>query len=442
MTEQESSKPLWPYLLFLPSKQEARDEFVRSVLASRLARSVLSSFDVEGRVLQRDLVKNLPHSNKSVLSYLATLRKYGIITTGSTISRGKRVVFHELTKNGWGLARFYFDGLPSDIEELTAFLLEDYLTRLTTLYRDQGFPESTLFEIFARMRAKVILEGSKTYSTPSFILFGAAAFNTQIECESLPSLGGLASCSPPRRNLGGPTIDLALALSEEGFETSLISSVGNDMDGWNIIASLIQGDVDVHHIVVEDNKHTNESIIIDESKKDSRTLVSVSPTTALSITSPEQVPWSILETSKVVYIGEVFVEVAAAITAHAKVTGIPTVYRCSIPYWEEFGLEGLKPVLSQVDTLMISNRVWKHLKQNIGSRPIQKLRGVTDSTLLIKQSKNKYRLSKVGEADQYYSCEYESPDITDRFTAGLMMKLAESVVIERAVDYAVKFENE
>ncbi|MHA2024758.1 MAG: carbohydrate kinase family protein [Candidatus Thorarchaeota archaeon] len=440
MTKQVTPEPLWPYLLFLPSEQEARDDFVRSVLASRLARTVLSSFDEEGRALQRDLVENLPHSNKSVLSYLSTLRRYGVISTASTIRRGKRVVVHELTKNGWGLARFYFKGLPSDMEELTAFLLEDYLTRLATLYRDQGFPESTLFEIFARMRAKAILEGSKSYSTPSFILFGAAAFNTRIECGSLPTLGGLASCSSPSRDLGGPTVDLALALANENLETSLVSSVGNDMDGWNIISNLIQGNVDVHHIVVEDDKNTNESIIIDEGKKGSRTLVSVGPTTALSITSPEQVPWSLLETSKVVYMGEVFVEVAATIAAHAKVTGIPTIYRCSVPYWIEFGLEGLKPVLSQVDTLLISNRVWKYLKQNLGPRPLQKLRGATDSSILIRQSKNKYRLSKVGEADRHYTCECESPDITEHFTAGLMLNLAEGVVIEKAVEYAMKFE--
>ncbi len=437
MRRPNSIEPLWPYLLFLPVELEARDAFIRSVLASRLARSVLSSFDEKGRVLQRDLVENLPHSNKSVLSYLKTLQKFGLTTTGSAIHNGKRVVFHELTKNGWGLARFYFEGLPSDVEALTAFLLEDYLTKLATLYRDQGISESTLFEIFARTRAKAILDGSKKYTNPTFILFGASAFNTQIECEKIPILGGLASCSSPVRYPGGSTVDLALALAKEGFETSLVSSVGNDMDGWNIIATLIQGNVDVRNIVVEDDKHTNESIIIGEGKKGSRILVGVSPSTSLSITSPSQVPWSELETSKVVYIGEVFIEVAAAIAAHAKVQGIPTVYRCSVPYWE-FGLDVLKPVLSQVDILLISNRVWKYLKQTIGSKPLQKLRGITDAAIIIKQSRNKYRLSLAGEQDLVLSCV--STDISEQFVMGLMMKIAEGVDIRQAVEYSVEIE--
>ena len=431
---------LWPYVLFLPDDPIRRDEFIRSVLASRLARTVLSSFDDTGRVLQRDLIENLSHSNKSVLAYLKTLNSFGLITTGTAIHNGKRVVFHELTKNGWSLARFYFEGLPSDVEELTAFLLEDYLTMLSTMYREQGIPEYTLFEIFARMRAKAILSGSKNYTKPTFILFGASAFNTQIECDKIPELGGLASCSSPARHAGGPTVDLALALAKAGYDTSLVSSVGNDIDGWNIITNLIQGNVDVHHIVVDKNKRTNESIIIAERKSGSRTFVGVSPTTSLSITSPSQVPWDQLETSKVVYIGEVFVEVAAAIAAHTKVQGTPTVYRCSVPYWE-FGLNRLKPVLSQVNTLLISNRAWLYLKQNFGPSPLKKLRGITDAAIIIYQSKNKYRLSLAGMNDQVFSSTSDSADISETFVARLLIKLAEGSDTREAVEYALTQES-
>lgn len=440
MIKQHSVEPLWPYLLFLPVDRENRDEFVRTVLASKLARTVLSSFGEDGQALQRDQIENLPHSNKSILSYLKTLQRFGLIVTSSTIHNGKRVVAHKLTKNGWGLARFYFEGLPSDVEELTAFLLEDYLTRLATLYRDQGISVSTLFEIFARMRAKAILDGSRAYTKPDFLLFGAAAFNTQIECEKLPALGGLTRCSSPIRQSGGPTVDLALALAKEGHEISLVSSVGNDMDGWNIITNLVQGNVDVRHIIVEDDKYTNESIIINEGKKGSRTLVGVGPTTSLSITSPSQVPWNEIETSKVVYIGEVFVEVAATIAAHAKVQGIPTIYRCSVPYLE-LGLNRLKPVLSQVDILLISNRGWQFLKQNLTPHPLQKLRGITDAGIIIKQSKSKYRLSIGGEKDLIFESKLESNEISESFMVSLVAKIAEGLDIHESVEHSINLEN-
>jgi len=438
MKKVEKNRSLWPYLLFLPSDAEERDSFIRSVLGSRLARNVLSSFDETGVVLQRDLVENLTHSNKSILAYLKTLGEFGLITTGSTIHNGKRVVYHELTKNGWGLARFFFEGLPSDVGELTSFLLEDYLVRLATLYREEGLPESALFEIFARTRAKAILDGSRNYTHPDYVVLGAAAYFTQIGCDKLPPVGGLSSCSSPIRHLGGPSVDLALALASEGFETSLISSVGNDMDGWDIITNLIQNNVDVRHIVVEDNKHTNESIIIEE-PKGTRALVGISPLTSLSITSPSQVPWTIIETAKAVYIGEVFVEVAASVAANAKANRTPVFYRCSIPYWE-LGLNRLKPILSQVDILLISNRAWNFIKKSIKPKPIPKLQETTDATLVIRESEDQYRIEKRGESTQYLECNKETLEITEWFVAGLIQKVVEGSNTTKAGQYAVKYE--
>ncbi|MHA3963573.1 MAG: carbohydrate kinase family protein [Candidatus Thorarchaeota archaeon SMTZ1-45] len=435
MIDTTESGPLWPYLLFLPVEIESRDEFIRSVLASRLARSVLSSFDENGQVLQRDLIENLSHSNKSILAYLKTLGQYGLIKTGTTIHQGKRVVYHELTKNGWGLARFYFKGLPSDIEELTAYLLEDYLVRLATLYRDEDIPESTLFEIFARTRAKAILDGSKNYASPDFVVFGASAYYTQINCESMPLVWGMSSCTSPVRRSGGPTVELALSLASNGFETAIVSTVGNDIDGWNIITHLIQGNVDVHHIIVDNEKQTNQTIIINDSKG-SRELVGIGPLTSLSITSPEQVPWKIIESAKSVYIGEVFIEVAASIAANARAQEIPVFYRCSVPFWE-MGLSRLKPILSQVDILLISNQSWRYLKKSIKPDPIKKIKQLTDAIILIRETKEKYRIIDQ-EQVHFIDSEGEDIDITEWFVAGLMQKVSEGAGIVKAIQYAVK----
>jgi sugar/nucleoside kinase (ribokinase family)/DNA-binding PadR family transcriptional regulator len=438
METTKKSEALWPYLLFLPSDPQSRDEFIRSVLGSRLARGVLTSFDESGRVLQRDLVENLTHSNKSILSYLKTLKKFGLIKTGSTIHNGKRVVYHELTRSGWGLARFYFEGLPSDVEELTAFLLEDYLVRLATLYREQGLPESTLFEIFARTRAKAILKGSKIYTCPDFVVLGASAYFTHIGCDKMPPVGGLTSCSTPQRHFGGPSVELALALSSEGLETSLISSVGNDMDGWSIIANLIQAKIDVRHIVVEDDKKTNESIIIGE-PKGARTLVGVGPSTSLSITSPSQVPWEIVKGAKAVYIGELFVEVAASVAANARTNGIPVFYRCSIPYWE-LGLPRLKPVLSQVDYLLISNQAWRYIKKSIKPRPLATIRKMTDATMIIREYQHRYKIMAKESNAEFVECGATTNDITQWAVAGLMQEIVGGSGTLEALESAIKYE--
>jgi len=440
MVESKPIEHLWPYLLFLPSESETRDEFIRTVMASRVTRSVLSSFHEDGRVLQRDLVENLNHSNKSLLSYLKTLNRFGLITTATKVHNGKRVVYHELTKSGWGLARFYSEGLPSDIEELTAFLLEDYLIRLTTLYKDLGIPESRLFEIFARTRAKAILEDSIKYLQPDIVVFGASAYNTRIECDKMPPTGGLASCSSPIRSPGGSTVELAIALTSEGLNTSLVSSVGNDLEGWEVITQLIQGGVDVSNIIVEDGKSTNESIIISENSK-SRMLVGIGPVTSLSINSPSQVPWPIVEKAKAVYIGELFVEVAASIAALAKAHGIPLVYRCSVPFWE-MGIDWLKPILTQIDTLILSNQVWRHLNRTMKARPIQLIREVTDAAIIIKDTKNVYRLHLIDEQEISHPSQSKSTEMTRWFVVGFLKKIANGYTIKDSFEYGINFEEE
>ncbi len=432
------SEPLWPYLLFLPVENEMRDEFIRSVLASRLARSVLSSFDETGRVLQRNLIENLPHSNKSILAYLKTLGHFGLITTGTTVHHGKRVVYHELTKNGWGLARFYFEGLPSDVEQLTSFLLEDYLIRLTTIYREEGISESALFDIFARTRAKAILDGSKKYSNPDFVLFGASAFYTLIDCETMPGVGGISSCSYPVRHSGGPTVELALSLANEGFKTVLVSSVGNDIDGWNIITNLIQGNVDVHHIIVDDQKQTNQTLVVNI-PEGSREFVGVSPLTSLSITSPQQVPWRIIEKTKSVYIGEVFVEVASSIAANAKAQNIPVFYMCSVPFWE-LGFKRLKPVLTQVDILLISNQAWRYLRKSHKPDPIKKIQNLTDAKIIIRETSDKYCIIENEQVQQIESNK-NTNEISEWFISGLMQEISKGSNLFQAVQHALKFEN-
>ncbi|MFW9927726.1 MAG: hypothetical protein ACFFDM_13335, partial [Candidatus Thorarchaeota archaeon] len=166
----------------------------------------------------------------------------------------------------------------------------------------------------------------------------------------------------------------------------------------------------------------------------------VSPTTSLSITSPSQVPWSELESSKAVYIGEVFVEVAATIVAHATARGIPTIYRCSVPYLE-LGLDRLKPVLSQVDILLISNRGWSYLKENFGASALKTLREYTGAAIVIKQSKSEYVLSFKNDDDLTIPSKLTSQEITTTFVHGLIVKIAETTKIPESVKHAISLED-
>ncbi|MHA2228521.1 MAG: PfkB family carbohydrate kinase [Candidatus Thorarchaeota archaeon] len=428
----------WPFLLFLPKNFEKRQEFIRSVLGSRLAHNVLCSFKNQERVLQRDLVKQLPHSNKSILEYLRTLTEFGLLTSGSSVHGGKRVVFHELTKTGWSLARFFSEGLPSDLTELTTYLLEDYLMHLVSLSREEGINDSLVFDVFARMRAKVMLNDSPSHECPDFILFGASAYFTHIECPTLPPPGNLSSCKSPTRAPGGPTIDLALALAKGGFDTTFVSSVGNDQDGWNVITGLIQGNVDVSRVAVRDQKRTNETIVVN-TQTGSRTLVGIGELASLSLESPSEVPWFLLENSRLVYIGEVFVEVAVAIAAYARARRIPVIYRCSIPFLQT-GLDNLEPVFNQVDVLVFSYRAWQFLRQSIGKNPVSEIQKRTNADIVVRSSKKTYKSYGASYGILTLPISSRDTDLTDHFMMGLLTGINKGLDFQKALEKGVEYE--
>jgi sugar/nucleoside kinase (ribokinase family) len=428
---------LWPYLLFLPQDPATRDEFIRTILASRLARNVFLSFDEEGKAFQRDLIHNLPHSNKSIIKYLERLGNYGLITTNTTVRGGKRVVYHELTDKGQGIASFFFKELPSDLGDLTASLLENYLLRLVSLYRDQGMSESVIFDIFTRIRGLAILEGSIRYEKPDFLIFGASAFYTSITCGKLPESGGLGSCNMPIRYPGGPSVELALALAEEGHITSFVSVVGNDQDGYNIISNLVQQKVDVTHIKVADNLSTNKTLIINDSTG-TRYLVGYGDTSALSISSPKEVPWTLLENSTVVYIGEVFVEVAISIAASAKQWGIPLIFRPSIPYLER-GLDFLKPVIEQADFLVLSNRAFNFIRKTQADGFKQILR-LAKGSVIVRETEEKYLLVTEKKDKHRVTCGTKTDDISEWFVAGLLDGIAKGMDIYSSLENGIELE--
>jgi sugar/nucleoside kinase (ribokinase family) len=168
-------------------------------------------------------------------------------------------------------------------------------------------------------------------------------------------------------------------------------------------------------------------------------LVGISPATALSIDSASQVPWKLVEKTKVAYIGELFVEVAASVAAYAKAHAIPVVYRCSVPFWD-LGLERLKSILNQADVLLISNQAWNHLNQIMSDGPMQKIREFTDAAIIVKETKSRYKLLMPGKPDAIFSSTERTDELTRWFLVGLLTKIIEDAPIKESVQHAIAFE--
>lgn len=426
------SETFWPYILPMPTNYEHRIRFIRDVLASRVASSVLGKFEESGSVLQRDLISGLSHSNKSILHYLEVLRSYGLIQTGSRVDNGKRVVFHELTGMGRSLVHFFSEHLPSNIGDLTESLLEGYLTSLLSFYREHNLEESIFYEILARVRARTIVEGSTQYGYPDFMIVGASALLTSIDCEELTDSTADVSCKMPRYSAGGPSLELASQLADRNFQSAFVSSIGDDLNGWRILSSLLSKGVDVTHFVVEPEKHTNETIVIDDGVV-TRNLVGIDDGFSLSVTSPSQIPWDVLKESKIVYVGEVFLEVALAIAAYCKANKIPCFFRCSQHYWK-LGISRIKSLLNQIDVLLISPQEWAIAQSELGTNPIAALRTHTQAGVLIKMTREEYGVMREGSESLIALSHPESSiDLDPSFVASFLSAYQDKRNVEDAV---------
>ena len=73
---------VWPYILPLPSDRTNQRRFLISVFGSDIAIEILRNISLEGKVYQRDLIKSLKYSNKTIIKHLKTLVSFNVLDEG------------------------------------------------------------------------------------------------------------------------------------------------------------------------------------------------------------------------------------------------------------------------------------------------------------------------------------------------------------------------
>jgi hypothetical protein len=380
---------LWPYLLFLPIDIKERYTFIRKVLSSKVAASVFSQFETIGKVYQKDLIENLPHSNKSILSFLSTLRKYGLIISDSEVQAGKRVVVHKLTKSGWEFSKFFSEELPADIGDLTISLLEEYLYRLIMLHREQKLPESMVSDSFTRARAKAYIHGSMKYLSSDVVIVSPIVYDSHLSCESYPKTGGVSECQSITSRPASIGFDVAKQLASSAMKVKLVSELGNDQNGWNILTELIQSDVDVTGVAISDRLHTPKSYTI-STVNDIRRFTEKQENSAFTKFSPSAIPWDDLESSSIIFLSEVPPDIGSTISLFARARNIPVIFYCpSISSKRK--LDDYASFLSLIDVMILSNETRKSIRSILNGDPISFIRPLTSADIIIRNTKQSYK---------------------------------------------------
>jgi len=159
---------------------------------------------------------------------------------------------------------------------------------------------------------------------------------------------------------------------------------------------------------------------------------------ALAVSSPDEVDWKKVEENELVYVGEVFVEIAELITSFAKSSGKTVVYRPS-PTIVAFDPERVRNVLRSVDVLILSKRSWDILKARSDSTPIDLIREGPKIIVITKGAEGcvTYTRDENFTTAAYAVEAIDSTGAGDAFAAGFISALIDSKGLRECIRYAL-----
>lgn len=210
-----------------------------------------------------------------------------------------------------------------------------------------------------------------------------------------------------------------------------------------LLENLSKSKVDLSNVQLVDAPSVQTLILSDNQKR--RWLFAIgSPQAAISLRLPEEINWETIRDCKIVYIGEVFSEIASAIGEYAKTRDKVVIYRPGAPFME-FGIKNLHRTLEYTTIFILNQASWKQLQ----STSKQKL---DSPASLLKYGPRNVILTKGAEGCEVFSIDkhqefsvwpllqtkFKPIDPTgagDAFSAGLIKGLLSRWSLDKAVAY-------
>lgn len=146
----------YPYVVFLPTQQKNR--ILSAIFGSKTAVSILKfSLDqgVSNKLYQRELVKKLNYSNKTIIENLKLLTKLGILNESmektEELRRATWIKVYQLSDVGMWFALLLTeeeDLSQAEKAEVLQKIFRKYIEWVKKLSKDLGVTKETLMEIF------------------------------------------------------------------------------------------------------------------------------------------------------------------------------------------------------------------------------------------------------------------------------------------------------
>lgn len=439
---------VWPYVLPFPIETKKR-KLILAILQSRAGVSILTRIKIDVHTFQHDLIGRLRYSNKSIIKYLKQMVDAGILEQGMerVIEKGKTAWMKWYAPTSLGKWVILFLTPPEEIpQELAKQTIEElfrlYSSSVVEVCDKYGFTIDSFQQVFDEQYMKsAVMKAKKT--KPKVAVYGSVALDIYGDLERLPSADETVYVEETARYAGGTGANVAVALARLKVPVAFVGRIGSDFVGRTLLESLVRNGVDVSNVTITNQRSLRTLILHD--RKGGRWLLALgSPNHALSVTSPSEIDWSQLDQSQIVYVGEVFTEVASTIVSYARNKGKMVIYRPGAPYLR-LGVEKLQGILEHVNVFILNDAGWNSL-QNSSKKPLKTPKELLaygpGTVILTKGEEGSVVHTKEGNYVMPVSAgmraRFETVDPTgagDSLSAGLIKGLLEGWELKKAISY-------
>mgnify|MGYP000203289018 CR=1 FL=1 len=441
-------RELWPYVVPFPLDAEAR-RTTWDVLSSRVGMAILRALKLGEKNYQKDLLAKLPFSNKSVINYLRKMVSAGILREGIDkvrvrLGRVIRVKWYVPTEFGKWLILFLREPdeiTPEEAREAIRELLCSYISRVYEVSSRYGLDFPSLMATSCREAVRKILASSPRLE-PDVVIFGCPALDIYGRLMGFPAAGECSLLEETASFPGGMGANVAVALARLGVKVAFVGAVGEDWASAMVLKAMARDGVDISGVWPTHGQLLRTLIMFDESG--SRRLIALRLKDVV-LSPPELTKRAreLLEMAKIVYLGEVFVELASQVAEEAKRMGKLLIYRPGSPY-ARLGLERLREPLSRADIFIINEVSWRLLKRaspglshpkdllELGPRRVILTLGERGCVLYEEGREERFEVPEVLRS------AYQVVDETgagDAFSSGLIRALLNGASMEEAIRY-------
>lgn len=439
---------MWPYVLPFPLEAKKRS-LVFSILESRMGIDILTRIGIDARTFQHDLIGRLHYSNKSIIKYLKQMVDAGILDDGMerVVEKGNRTWMKWYTPTSLGKWVILFLTPPEEIRpELAKRIIEElfrlYSSSVVEVCGKYGFTIDSFQHVFDDEYLKALVNKAKKVK-PEVIVYGSAALDIYGSLEKLPNTNETIYVEETGRYAGGMGANVASALARLRVPVAFVGKIGSDSIGRVVLDNLVKDGVNVSNVTFAALRSLRTLIL--QGNKSGRWLLALgSSESAISVTSPSEIDWNLMNQSKIVYIGEVFVEMASTIANYAKNQGKTVVYRPGAPYLR-LGIERLQDILKHVNLFILNSVGWKALQEASEKSLVTPAELLQYGPSIVIVTKGEEGCS-VYTLDGSYSIsvpaslrvKFKVIDTTgagDSFSAGLIQGMLEGWKLKRAISY-------